>query len=177
MLAALATTANATAFGLTVTDAALLRASTRVRGFVGQDISAGTSTVTVRGPRSRLPQRPVTAITSITDEDSVVLEADDYVLSPGGVLDLPSTKLFTVVYAHGWATIPDAVIEVVCTVAARLGATDATVASGVTQEQSGSASQTFGWDAWRATGGLAAEEKAVLTRLFPKLPKTLVLSP
>lgn len=177
MLAALATTTDATSLGLTATAANLLRASVRVREFVGQQISADTSTVVLRGPLVRLPQRPVTAITSVTDENDVVLDAEKYTLNPAGYLSLPTGDLYTVVYAHGWSTIPDGVIEIVCTVAARLGATDATVAAGVTQEQSGSASQTFGWDAWKAVSSLTSEEKAVLRRMFPPMPKTMVLVP
>lgn len=180
MLPALATTADATALGLTVTDAALLRASTRVRARTGQQISAGTSTVSLRGPSARLPERPVTSVTSVTDEDGATLTADDdYYLRAGGWLDLPTTGWFTVVYAHGFAAdaYPDELVEVVCTIAARLGATDSTVAKGVTQEQSGSASQTFGWDAWQGLGGLTKEEKAVVDRLFPRLPRSLVMRP
>ena len=180
MLAALASTSDATALGVTTTSAALLRASTRVRAFTGQQISAGTSTILVRGPSVRLPQRPVTDVASVTwvpesdDVAPVLLDADDWQLQ-GQVLRLPSTGRFEVVYDHGYATVPDAVVEVVVTVAARLGATDSAVASGVQQESSGSVSQSFGWDAWRAVSGLTSEEKAVLGRLFPRVPRTLVM--
>lgn len=186
MLPALATTANATAFGLSVTDAALLRASTRLREFVGQQVSSGTSTVVLRGSLVRLPQRPVTSITSVTDSDGVVLAADDYTLSGGGVLQLPRHDEWTVVYAHGWtleadgetpATIPDGVVELVCTIAARLVATDPAVAAGVTQEQTGSQSQTLGWDAWKGLSGLTAAEMVRARALFPRPPRTLVMVP
>lgn len=172
-LAALATTSDATAYGLTVTSAALLRASTRVRAYTGQRISTGSSTIRARGPVVRLPERPVTAVTSVTDSDGVVLTVDvDYELV-GQDLTLPTSGEFTVVYSHGFATVPDGVLEVVCTIAARLGATDTSVASGVVQEQSGSVSQTFGWDAWKGLSSLTSEEKRVLDRTFPRLPRTI----
>lgn len=176
MLPALATTGDAESFGLTVTDAALLRASTRVRSFVGQQISDGTSTVTARGTLVRLPQRPVRSITSVVDEDDNPVE---YTLSGGGVLEVQDRCEVTIEYVHGFedGTMPDELVEVVCTIAARLESVDPALASGVTQEQSGSASQTFGWDAWKAQSSLTAEEKAVLTRLFPRVPRTFVMVP
>lgn len=176
MLPALATAADATAFGITVTDAALLRASTRVRAFVGQRISDGTSTVTARGTLLRLPQRPVRSITSVVDEDDNPVE---YTLSGGGILEVQDRCEVTVTYEHGFedGSLPDELVEVVCTIAARLESVDPALASGVTQEQSGSASQTFGWDAWKANSSLTAEEKAVLSRLFPRVPRTFVMVP
>lgn len=167
LLPALATTLDAEAFGLTVTSEALLRASTRVRSFTGQQISAGSSTVTLRGPVSRLPQRPVTSVTSVVDSDDVGVEYD----LNGSQITACSTDLLTVEYDHGYGDglIPDEIVELVCTVAARLGGTSEALTQGVTQEQSGSASQTFGMDAFRAVSGLTSEEKAVLKRLFPDL--------
>ena len=161
---AIASTADATLLGYTVTDEALALASTRVRAFVGgQQITQGVSTVLVRGPKVRLPERPVTAVNTVTDDDDNVLtEGEDWRLD-GQWLTLPSTGQFTVEYEHGWATPPDTVTEVVCTVAARLGGTMVHGDSGL------------GYDAWRGTMGLTAEEKAVLRRVFPVLPRSIVL--
>jgi hypothetical protein len=175
MLPALATTLDAEAFGLTVTSEALLRASTRVRSFTGQQISAGTSTVTLRGPVSRLPQRPVVSVTSVVDSDDAVVEYE----MNGSQITACSTDLLTVVYDHGYADgeVPDEVLEIVCTVAARIDGTSEALTQGVTQEQSGSASQTFGMDAFRAVSGLTSEEKAILKSLFPKLGGIVVQRP
>ena len=180
MLPALATTAEATAFGVSTTSAALLRASTRVRGFVGQQISSGTSTVVVRGPVVRLHERPVVSVAGVADDEGVTVaaaanpRAAGWWLS-GDFLHLPSDAEYTVTYEHGYEVIPDEVVEIVATVAGRLGSTDSTVAAGVVQEQSGSVSQTFGWDAWKGVSGLTSEEKSVLRRLFPVAPRTLVM--
>jgi len=176
MLPALATTSDASVFGLTTDAASLMRASTRLRSFLGQTITSDTSTVTLRGPVNRLPQRPVNSVTSVTDKDGNVLTADEWTLGPAGTLTVPGhSDLLTVVYTHGYATVPDGVVELVCTIAARLYGTDPTVATGVQQEQSGSASQTFGWDAWKGVSSLTTEEKATARRLFPKLPSIVAM--
>ena len=181
MLSALATVAEAAAFGVTTTDAALLRASTRVRAHVGQTVSLGSSTVTVRGPLVHLAERPVVSVDAVTDEDGVAVAEGDTASDSSGwwlsgsVLSLPTSQTFTVTYSHGFDVIPDEVIEIVATVADRLGATDTTVAAGVVQEQSGSVSQTFGWDAWKGVAGLTSEEKSRLARIFPRQPRTLVM--
>jgi DNA-binding NarL/FixJ family response regulator len=176
MLPALATTAEATALGITASEPALLRASTRVRSFTGQQLSADESTVTLRGPIDRLPQRPVTAVTSVQDEDGNDVE---YTLGAAGVLAIDAHCEVTVIYSHGYAegTFPDELVELVATVASRLEQVDPSLAAGVVQEQSGSVSQTFGVDAWKGLSSLTSEEKAVLSRLFPKLPRTLVMRP
>jgi hypothetical protein len=175
MLPALATTAEATALGITASEPALLRASTRVRSFTGQDISAGTSTVTLRGPVSRLPQRPVVSVTTVLDEDG---EAVEYEMN-GSQITAESTDLLTVEYAHGYAEgeIPDEIVELVATVASRLEQVDPSLAAGVVQEQSGSVSQTFGVDAWKGLSSLTSEEKAVLNRLFPSYGGIVVQRP
>lgn len=172
MLTALATTTDADAFGITVSEASLLRASTRVRSFTGQRISEGTSTVTLRGPVSRLPQRPVVAVSSVVDSDGNAVEYE----MNGSQITACSTDVLTVAYSHGFpdGAIPDEVVEIVCTVAARIDSTDPALSQGVTQEQSGSASQTFGMDAFRAVSGLTSEEKAILKGLFPKLGGVVV---
>lgn len=177
MLPALALPMDATTFGVTASAEALIRASVRVRAYTGQQISSGSSTVTLRGSVARLPQRPVRAVTSVVDADGQTIPAADWKLLPGGLLEVPTTGLVTVTYDHGFVEVPDEVIELVVTVAARLSATDPGLAGGVTQEQSGSSSQTFGVDAWRGLSSLTAEEKRALDRLFPRLPRSVVMRP
>lgn len=177
MLPTLASTADAAMFGATVSPEVLARASVRVRAYTGQQISSGSSTVTLRGSVARLPQRPVRSVTSVVDEDGQTIPTSDWTLLAGGLLEVPTTGLVTVTYDHGFLVVPDEVIELVVTIAARLSATDPSLAGGVTQEQSGSASQTFGVDAWRGLSSLTAEEKRALDRLFPRLPHTVVMRP
>src|SRR5690606_37832070 len=125
------------------------------------------------------PERPVAEVLEVVDAYGRAVPEGQWSLGAGGVLDLPTPGGFRVTYRHGYADgeYPDELVEVGCTIAARLVSTDPTIAAGVTQEQSGSASQTFGMDAWQGLGGLTREEKAVLARLFPRLPRSLVMRP
>ena len=179
----LADQTDATAFGYgTIASAMFARASARVRGYVRQKITADTSEIIVRGPIVVLPERPVTAITSVVDvsipDDPYTLESDEYVLRSGGILETPNFGgNLEVTYAHGFAAVPDEVKELVCGVAARLAQINIAAASGVQQETAGSESVTFGFDSYKAISDLTAGEKAVLDRLFPKRANVVVLRP
>lgn len=182
-LANLADQTAATAYGYgTITSAMFARASARVRGYTRQDITAGTSTIIARGPIIQLPQRPVNAITSITDNfpdtPYVLVEKDDYLLRSGSVIEAPRFGgNLTIAYTHGWATLPDELVELVCQVASRLTNTSASNAAGVQQETGGSESVTFGFDSYNAISDLSSGEKAVLDRLFPNRAGLVVLRP
>ncbi len=170
MLDSLATTTDAEAFGYTgVTDAALLQASTRVRAYVRQQVSLGSSDITARGPVVHLPERPVVSVDEVTDEDgnaasegATAHDSSGWWLS-GNVLTLPTSATYSLTYTHGFESIPDDVLEIVCTVAAR-------VSGGFVNGDAG-----LGYDAWRGQMGLTAEEKAVLGRVFPRVPRTLTM--
>jgi len=180
-LANLADQSDATAFGYgTITAGLFARASARVRAYVGMEISAGTATVTVRGPSVLLPQRPVTSVTSVKDasdpDNLVTLTTDEWVLRAGGVLEVPAYGgNLEVAYSYGWSTVPDAVVEVVCAVASRMANSSAAAASGVQQETGGSESVTFGFDSYNAISELSTGEKRALDRLFPKRPGLVVM--
>jgi len=177
----LADQADATAFGYgTIATGMFARASARVRGYTRQIITADTSTVKVRGPVVVLPQQPVTSITTVKDisipTEPYTLEAEEWVLRSGGILETPDYGgNLEVEYDHGFATVPDEVKEVVCGIASRLTQINAAAASGVQQESAGSESVTFGFDSYRAIADLTAGEKAVLDRLFPKVAGPVVL--
>jgi hypothetical protein len=179
----LADQTDATAFGYgTIASAMFKRASSRVRGYVGQQITAGTSTVIVRGPVVVMPERPVTAITTVVDvsmpDDPYTLEAEEFVVRSGGILETPNFGgNLEVTYAHGFATVPDELVELVCGVASRLAQINVAAATGVQQESAGSESVTFGFDSYKAISDLNAGEKAVLDRLFPKRANVVVLRP
>lgn len=179
----LATQTDATAFGYgTISEAMFARASARVRGYVRQTITAGTSTITVRGPIVLLPERPVNSITSIVDnsdpDNPVTLNTDQWELRVGGVLETPDFGgNLQVTYTHGFTTVPDEVKELVCNLASRLASINQAAASGVQQETAGSESVTFGFDSYKAISDLTAGEKAVLDRLFPKRAGIVVMRP
>jgi len=173
MLPPLAIPSDASLIGITATEQNLRRASTRVRAYTKQQISAGTSLITGYGTAIALPQRPTRSVQSVTDRDGydVSWELDGNMLSTrrGGYL--------TIAYSHGFEIIPDEIVELVCTIASRLGNIDPSAAAGVQQESGGNESVGFGFDSYNAITELATGEKRVLDRLFPKLASTVVLRP
>lgn len=179
MLANLADQNDATAFGHdTIAVGFFTRASARVRAYVEQDITAGTSTIKGRAPVILLPQRPVTAVTSVENGDIELIEGDDWELHVGGTLVVPlERETLEIVYSHGFAVVPDQVKEVVCSIAARLSAITPAVAQGVIQETAGSESVSFGFDSYNAISELSTGEKRMLDRLFPPRPISVVSRP
>ena len=171
-LPALASTADAAEYGLTVTTASLLRASARIRGHVGQQITYGTSRVVLPESSRQLPQRPVVSVESVTDEDGTALADWELV---GDRIDISATGRLTVSYTHGLDTLPDELIELVCTMAARLGGMPAELQAGVQSQGAGPFQQTYGWDSYKAASGLTEGEKQVLARYWPRLPRTVTL--
>lgn len=157
----------------------LRRASARIRGYLGQDISSGTSTVTARGPVFRLPQRPVNSVSSVADENGTTLAHT----IEGSIITTAHLGMVTVTYTHGLAALPDELIELVCQVAARLkgNAANTALASGVQQQQQTAgvfqSGVTYGWDAWKSQAGLTQGEKDTLNRYFPRLPQIITMGP
>lgn len=173
VLPALATTEDLARFGYPVTASTMLdRASVRVRRYAGQDITAGTSTVTIYGPIHRLPQRPIVLVTSVKTLDGADV---DYEVGSAGHLHICSEGTVEVTYDHGYDLVPDEIVELVCGIAARMTDTPASVAGGAQTEQAGGESVTWGGDAFGGTTSLTREEKRVIDRLFPPLPKTIHL--
>lgn len=172
---ALATTSDAALFDLTVTDGALMRASARIRGHVRQQITYGASTTVLPWSNRRLPERPVVSVESVTDEDGAALVAGtDYELV-GDRIETARTGRLTVTYTHGLIDLPDELVELVCTMAFRLGSIPAALVAGTQQEGAGPWQHTYGFDSHKAASGLTAGEKEVLARYWPTLPRTIAL--
>lgn len=153
-----------------VSEASLRRASTRVRRYVRQAISAGSSTVTLyASPPWLMPQRPVTAITSAVNASGQAVTVE----LRGQMLHTTACGPITVAYTHGHATLPDDLIELVRGVAARIAATPAGLVTGARTEQAGGEAVTWGADAYAATSGLTRAEEAILDSLYPRRPKTV----
>jgi hypothetical protein len=179
MLANLANQADATAFGHgTIPEGFFTRASARVRAYVDQDITAGSSTLVARAPIVMLPQRPVIAISSIKEDGVELEEKHDWVLRVGGVVEIPNQSgNLEINYTHGFDPVPDQVKEVVCSIASRLSTVTPEVAAGVIQETAGSESVSFGFDSYNAISELSTGEKRMLDKLFPKRPSVVVSRP
>ena len=124
-------------------------ASQRVRTFTGLEFTLATSTVTlrVRNRKVRLPQRPVVAVTGVTDTNNNTVS---YEWDGLQIIDLSSApinsfeinlwrgglKTVNATYQHGWSTIPEDVVGIVCDLAA--------AALDTPPEQSGVQSETLG---------------------------------
>lgn len=170
----LVTAADLTAYGYdTVPDGLLARASARVRRYTRQQITPGTSTVTVTGDGPwLLPQRPVTAVVSVTDADGDAVS--DYELR-GQWLHSSVCGPLEVAYEHGYDTLPDDLVELVCAIAARLGEMPGAVGAGARTEQSGGESVTWGVEAYTSASGLTRGEQAALNRIYPNRPRSVRL--
>lgn len=175
MLDPLATQVDATAYGFgTISEGSLARASARVRAYTGLAFTLGSYTAKARGPRFWLPQRPVQSIVSVVDGDSNDV---DYELRPGGLLDVAHDGYVTVVYEAGFPVLSDGLVELVCSIAARLDSINPAAASGVQQETGGSESVTFGFDSYNAVAELTTGEKRALDKMFPRRPGLVVVRP
>lgn len=169
----LITVADLTEYGYDAAAAAKIpAASARVRRFTGQQITAGSSETTLRGSGPwLLPQRPATEITTAVDANG----ADVDVELEGQWVTSAACAPITVTYTHGFETLPDQLIELVCAIAARLNSIPAAMAAGVRTEQAGGESVTWGADGWSGTSGLTRPEREALREIFPKLPRTVHL--
>lgn len=105
----------------------LEQAEALVRNFCGWHI-APSRVVTdskIRGTGGAtllLPSLHVTAVSSVTDNETVLTVEDDFTWSPAGVLTNKghwSTDLVTVTYTHGYTTVPPEVTAIVQAVAQR----------------------------------------------------------
>lgn len=147
-------------------------ASARVRRFLGQQVTPGTSTVTVPGTGPwLLPQRPVTAVTSVVDGNGAAVT---WSLN-GSWLHSTACGPLAVTYAHGFNQLPDELVELVCAICVRLAAIPDAMAAGVRSEQAGGESVTWGADGWAGTTGLTRPEMEALRKLYPVYPKTTIL--
>ena len=169
----LVTAADMAAYGYPpASDAVLARASARVRRYTGQQITRGTSTVTLNGVGPwLLPQRPVVAVTSAVDADGqpVAFEVR------GQHVYVDGCPPVTVTYEHGWDQLPDGLVEVVCQIANRLATQPDAVASGVRQESAGGEAITWSVEALEGSAGLTPAERKALDGFFPRWPRTVML--
>jgi hypothetical protein len=141
--------------------------------------NSGSSTDTIRasgGGRVAIPGRPLQAIISVVDtlgNPVAWQERPNGAIIVGSASNSKST-LVDITYRSGWDTLSDEILDVVCTIAARLEALNPALASGAQTESGGDESITFGWDAHQGVGDLVASEKARLSRIFPRVRRVIV---
>lgn len=172
----LATRADAARLGYSLTsgeeESLLARASARIRRAAGKPITSLTSTVTldVRNGRLLLPGGPVTAVASVT------LTADDGGTTVTGwrwnhydkVHCLPCVDQVVVTFTHGFVTLPDELVELVCSVAQRLGTADSSTGmeAGIRSESIDDYAVTYASEAREDAAGLLPGERDELARLL-----------
>lgn len=151
--------------------------SARVRTYTGQQFDLATDDeqrLRVRRGRVRLPQRPVVAVSAIADVDGNDVEHTWHAGDVVHLAALGSVPRFDVepyanggptwvdvTYTHGYATIPDDVVEVVCSMTLRAFGSDPS-ASGITQEAVEGYSYSMGAAGAAGAVGMLADEKATL---------------
>lgn len=171
----LITAADLTEYGYEAAASKIAVASARARRFTRQQITPGTSTTTLHGLGPwLLPQRPVVAVTAVTDANGNDV---GYELEGQRIKSATVCGPLTVTWDHGYNPLPDGLIELVCAIAARLAAVTTAMAAGVRTEQAGGESITFGADGWSGTTGLTRPEREALREYYPKLPRTTHLAP
>jgi len=156
-------------------DGLLADVSAAVRGAAGQTFTAATTTVTLhsRTGEIRLPERPVTAVTAVTDLDNNSISyqwdgLDRISVSIPGVFytfetdGYPKPLTVKITYTHG-GTVPDDIVAVVCQITARVLGQDPTT-SGIQQEAIGGYFYTIGTAAAAGGVGMLPPEQQVCAR-------------
>jgi hypothetical protein len=128
---------------------ALSLASDTVRAYIGQDItSVEDDEITLDGSGTTLlllPQQPVTAVSSVVEDDEELTFDEDYYWSAWGGLTrisrpwVRTPRRIVVTYSHGYATVPGPVKAATLALAGRLIDSP----SGVKQETIGAYSVTY----------------------------------
>lgn len=186
-MVALATQADLTRFGYDIpanADALLERASARLRLAAGhQMVTPDTSTVTFMPqlrPRLRLWQFPARAVHSVIRNDTgeditsqCALDGNDLLLPSYGSFLYPPDVLswfgftsITVTYSHGWAVVPDELVELVCAVAVRMSGTKPDRDPAIVAQTVGDVSQQINPAALGLASGLLPGEVATIRRVF-----------
>lgn len=132
------------------------------------DVAAGCN-------RLFLPELPVTAVVSVEEDGETLAEDDDYKLGQHGILYrvgqnwYPGVQTVTVTYTHGYATLPQDVIDVATRAAARayqagLRASSLEGVPGVQAESLGDHSVTYNPEAGGGDSMLGASAAPLLLR-------------
>jgi len=189
-LAASADVVAALGRALTTSEAArvgaiLDKASELFRRRSGQQFTAETTTVRlkVNGGRVYLPQRPVTTVTSVVDDDAAPVaytRAGQWLTIDADSTSCNSYSFVTVTYAHGGA-VPDLVRLAIADIARQVLMIDPNAQTGVTQhaQTKGPFTESFSYASW-AVGGmtrLSPEDLALADSFRVQVPTVHVMTP
>lgn len=158
----------------------LASASARIRRAAGQQITRTTSTVRLTSWRGHvvLPSPPVTAVTQVQqvnrDGSTTTVTGwlwDGYDRVTGVCGDV------IVTYTHGYDPIPDELLDLVCSVAARLGTTPSGggMEAGIRSESIDDYSVTYAAESLTVASGLLEGEIASLHSILGSPPTAYVV--
>lgn len=171
----------------------LARVSAKVRRFTGQTISATESNAAGFSPL-RLPQYPVRSITTVETEAGDELAAESWRLR-GQILTGPISPGFNdfeinlsgrrnerlgwlkVTYQSGWEVLPDELVELICSIAARVASSAPAATAQLREKRVGDQSLVFSSESLSLD--LSDREQQQLRAFFPRLagPATIQTSP
>lgn len=140
-------------------------ASAAVRSYTGQTFSAETTTdrLRVKAGTVRLPQRPVTDVTEVTDLDGNDLAFTWYHGDSITLAGVPANGWVDVTYEHGWEELPADIVAVVCQIVGRALGTPADQ-GGYQSETIGNYTYAIGAAAAAGATGMMNDERAALDR-------------
>lgn len=140
-------------------------ASASVRSYTGQDFARVARTLNVWSPGCfRLSGVNVATVTATYSGTAVILTRLGRDEWSSAVVASPTSGIpLVVTYTSGWATIPEDIVAVVCSMAARALALDPSMAA-VQQETTGPFSVSVGAAAAQGGIGMLAGERAILDR-------------
>lgn len=160
--------------------AILDKASELFRRRSGQQFTVGTSEVRlkVNGGRVFLPQRPVTAVTTVTDDDGNPVAYTQF--KQWLTVPLISHQFVTVAYEHG-GEVPDVVRLCIAEIARKVLGIDPNAAAGKVQhtETTGPFTDSDTYATW-AQGGqtmLAPDDNALADTFRVRIPNVIVQRP
>jgi hypothetical protein len=180
----LASPADAARFGYALPEGRememLARASARIRREAGQQITRTTSTVRLTSWRGHvtLPSPPVTAVSEVqqvayggTTSTITGWQWDGYDRVNRVCGDV------IVTYTHGWDPLPDELLELVCSVASRLGATPdgGGMEAGIRSESIDDYSVTYAAESLQMASGLLEGEISSLHNILGSPPTAYVV--
>lgn len=154
-LPSLATVADAQYYGYTLPDdtaaAWLARASVRVRRAAGQSITSVTSTLQmpVEYAELQLPGAPITAVASVSSVEAdgtvtALVQGKDWAWDGQETITFHTAVYRAeVVFTHGFVTVPDELVDLVCSVALRLSNTPVGMEAGIRSVTIDDYSRTF----------------------------------
>jgi hypothetical protein len=177
-LPSLATVADAAFYGYELPDDTavtwLARASIRVRRAAGQLITSTTSTLqlTVEDWELQLPSPPITAVASVgavafDGTVTALVQGKDWAWNGAEVITFRTClDRAEVVFTHGFTTVPDELIDLVCSVAVRLSNTPVGMEAGIRSVTIDDYSRTFAAEAREDAAVLLPGERTALNQIL-----------